>query len=201
MSLNPNALVTLSMAKSHLDIKQDYVLEDTRLEFFVNAASERVASYCNRIFQQATYTELHSGRRQNELLPRQFPITAITSVVISQSRNWTEPQSLVDSTRYVIADEDNTIQYDGIFPTGYNNIQVVYTAGYTTFPSDLQLACLWFVEWFYRHRTRGHMGISNISKMEENTTILTAMPPMIVEILNDYKRCEFANTQSPVRNS
>jgi hypothetical protein len=201
ISLNPNALVTLAVAKMHLDVNPNSTSEDDRLSFFINAASERVASWCDRIFQQDTYTEIHSGRRQNFLLPNQYPVTAISEIRINNSRDWTDPNSLIDSTKYVIADFNGTIQYDGIFPTGYNNIRVIYTAGYATFPSDLQLACLWFVEWYYRHRTRGDMGRTTMGKGDENVGILAEAPKMILQILQDYQRCEFNNTESPVRNA
>lgn len=201
MSLNSNALITVAEAKAFLGMASSITSEDPILELFINSASERVASYCDRVFVSDTYTEFHSGRLQNFLLPNQFPVTSIAQMRISSSHDWTDPAGLVDATSYRIADFDSTIQYDGLFPKGYNNIRMVYDAGFTIIPSDLKLACMWFFEWFYRHRQRQDMGRSNVSKGDESITILSKMPDMIKEILVDYKRCEFNNTASSVRNA
>lgn len=201
MSLNSNALLTLQEVKYHLKVPSGTVSDDATFEMFINAASDRVASFCDRIFLQGTYTELHSGRRQNYLLPNQYPITAISEIRIDNSREWTNANNLVAAANYVIADFQSTIQYDGSFPSGYNNIRVIYTAGYVTVPSDLKLACLWFVEWYYRHRAREDMGKTSMSKGDESIGILAETPKMIKEILMDYKRCEFHNSPSLVRNS
>jgi hypothetical protein len=191
----------MAEAKTHLKVPTGVTSDDLAIEMFINAASERIAAWCDRVFIEAEYTELHSGRRQNFLLPNQYPIWSISEIRIDNSRNWSDAQTLVPSSAYSLSDYNTTIQYDGSFPTGYNNIRIIYTAGYATIPSDLKLACLWFVEWFYRHRSREDMGRTTMTKNSESISVLAETPKMINQILLDYQRCEFNNSQSPVRNS
>lgn len=201
MALNANALVTLNLAKGHLAIPLSNTAEDARVELFINAASDRASTYCNRIFVLDDYTESHHGRRQNILLPLQYPINSVAELRIAGDRNWTDAANLIDASKYFIGDGSDSIIYDGIFPNGFGNVRIIYNAGYVTIPSDLQLACLWFVEWFYRHRTSENMGKTSISKGDESIGILAEAPKMILQILDDYKRTEFPASNAPIRNS
>jgi hypothetical protein len=198
---NANALVDLATVKYHLDVPIDPGPNDNRLQAFINMSSDRISSWCDRIFQSQTYTEYHSGRRSNILLPIQYPITAIVELRMDLDRLWTDPSTLLDITKLFIHDSGQSVVYDGIFGSGYSNLRLIYTAGYTTIPTDLELACVWMVEWFYRHRTRGDMGRKTVSKGDESISIHDALPPMVTELLLQYKRMEFPSTESPVRNS
>ncbi len=195
------ALITLATAKSHLNIPTATTSEDVRVQLFIDAASARISKYCERIFEQTTQTgELHSGRRQNVLLPNQYPVISVSALRISAARDWLSADSLVPASQYVISNFGQTITYDGYFPNGSNNVFLTYVAGYATIPADLQLACLWAVEWYYRHRTREDMGKTTTSKGDESIGILAEMPPMIKEILLDYKRTEMPNSYTGVDN-
>lgn len=202
MALNDNALTTLANVKSHLGMDQSYQTEDARLELFINAASSRIERFCDRKFQMQTHTEYFHGRRQNILMPRQWPLVSVTELKIACDRDWdnTDPE---DEENYSIDDDANTVGYDYIFPTGRQNIRLIYTAGYSNVSgqaSDLELACIWFVEWFYRHRDREDMGMSTMTKNDESVGVLSIAPPMIMELINPYKRVEMPDTYSPVRN-
>lgn len=202
MSLKPNALTTLSMAKSHLSIGASDVLQDARIELFINAASEKIERYTNRtLVSQGTIAELQHGRRENILLLKQWPVIAVSEVSIDYTAAHTAPANVVLASDYTVSDDSNSLLLiNSTFPVGFNNIKVSYTAGYVTVPSDLELAALWLVEWFYLMRTRGDMGRKTISKGGESVGVLDAMPPMIAEMLEFYKRTEFAALNSPIRN-
>lgn len=195
MALNSNALTTLAQAKSQLAIPG--VTEDARVEMFINAASARIERFCDRRFKQASYSEYHHGRGQNLLLPLEYPIISIAEIRVSDDKVWTE--GLVPSTDYFIVDYDQAIQYLGYFPSGFGNIRLMYSAGYATIPSDLEMACLWYVEWYFKHRDRGDMGRTSISKGDESVGVLDASPKMIQEILLDYKRTEIPSAAAPIR--
>jgi len=203
MAINPNALTTLVNAKSHLSIKPDDNTMNTRVELFINAASQRIETYTARkLVDQGTITELQHGRSTNLILLKEFPVIAITELRIDDGTHlFTAAETLVAATQYSVGDDRNClIANTGIFPNGYNNVRVQYRAGYVTVPADLELACLWFVEWFYRHRDRADMGRTTSSKGDESVGILDAAPRMIMEILGDYKRTEMAFTSAPTRN-
>ncbi len=200
MALNSNALVTLTTFKSHLGVPVSDSSQDTRLELFINAASTRIEKYCDRLLKNGgALTEYYSGRKSNILMTNQFPIISISSLHIDSARVF-DSNTLIDSSNYFIDDSQNTILYNTYFPQGFRNIKLVYQAGFNTVPSDLELACLWVAEWYYMHRQRGDMGRSSISKGDESQSIISEMPMMIKEILNDYKRTEFANSSLPIGN-
>lgn len=202
MSLKPNALTTLATAKSHLSISPSDALQDVRVELMINAASEKIERYTNRtLVSQGTIEELQHGRRENILLLKQWPIIAVSELSIDYTASHTSPSNVVAASEYTISDDKNSILLiNSTFPVGFNNIKVSYTAGYVTVPSDLELAVLWLVEWYYLMRTRGDMGRKTISKGGESVGVLDAMPEMIAEMLEFYKRTEFAAINTPIRN-
>jgi uncharacterized phiE125 gp8 family phage protein len=201
MALKANALTSLATAKAQLAIKADDGTQDVRLELFINAASQRIETYTNRILKsQGTIIELQHGRSSNMILLKQYPIVSVSELNVDNS-NVFGAETIVSPSDYSIGDDGNSvIARQGTFPSGYNNILVKYVAGFETVPSDLELACLWLVEWYYLHRSRGDMGRTTASKGDESVGVLDAMPPMILEILDDYRRTEMPHSSSPVRN-
>lgn len=194
------SLTTLAKVKNQLDIPVSDTSQDTRLNTYLNAASAAIESYCERKFEQTTYTEYHHGRRMNFIMPREFPIISVTELRVDGDRVFTDPSTLIPVNEYSIADRNRTIFYSGKFPQGFNNIKLVYSAGYATIPGDIELACIWACEWFVKHRERKDIGRTSVSKGDESVGILASMPPMILELINPYKRCEPPDINSPIEN-
>ncbi len=205
MALNANALTTLAMAKSHLGVTAGDTTQDARVELFINAASQVIETYCDRKFHSQTFTEFQHGRRSNMILLKQYPVTAIASVRIDRDHVFTDSNTLLEATEYSITDDESGIVlYTRQFPLGYNNVKVVYTAGFATGRTELtqlELACLWLVEWYYMHRSRGDMGRTSKSKGDESTGIMDDVPPMIVSILEPFKRFQVPGSNAPVFNT
>lgn len=194
------ALTTLATARQHLQIPSAKTENDSKIERFINAASMWIGTYCDRRFVSQSYTEYFHGRRQNFIMPRQWPVTSITSLKVDNSRDWGNPNSLIASTEYEIADDGTTIVYDSHFPNGQKNIQLISTCGYTTIPYDLEQACLQLIEWWYRHNERQDIGRTSMGKGDENVGVLAEVPKHILQVLDGYKRIEFPSTYSPVSN-
>lgn len=192
-------LSTLAKLKSHLDINTSNVSEDARLNIFLNASSTAIESYCDRKFEQASKTEYHHGRRMNFIMPREWPIVSIASIHVDNDRVFGS-STLIDPSEYFVSDRENTILYKSHWPQGYSNIKLVYTYGYATVPGDVELACLWAAEWFYKHRERKDMGRTSVGKGDESVGILASMPPMILQLIHPYKRIEVPDLNSPVSN-
>ena len=195
MALIARALTTLPMAKQHLNIGPSDTSQDTRLELFINAATSRIESMTDRLLKEGTVTELQHGGRQDILLLRQYPVTAVTEIRIDSTKTFTDPDTVVDTDQYIIGDDGNTLGFKFFLPRGTNNIKIIYTAGYNSTDhagklAELEMCCLWLVEWFYRHRDRADMGRTSKSKGDESTGILAQMPTMIAEIIRSYTRME-----------
>lgn len=194
------ALTTLSRLKSQLGINGSDLTQDSRLQFYIDAASQKIETYCDRKFNSQSFTDYFHGRKQNIIMPKQFPIISVTELRVQAERDWADATGLIAATDYFVSDSDNTIIYEGFFPNGFGNIRLIYTAGYATIPSDLELACVWLAEWFYYHKTKADMGRTSVSKGDENLGVLANMPPMIQEMLIDYKRTEMPAAYAPVGN-
>lgn len=201
MALNANALTSLATFKEHLNQPASVTLGDSVLELFINSASEFIERFCERKFHADDYVEYHSGARQNILLPVQWPLNSVAEVRLSSDRDWTNANSLIDPDDYFIFDGDLTIAFHFRLPVGTGNVRISYNAGFTTIPSDLELACLWAAEWYYRNRSRENIGKTSESKGDESVGLLAELPPMVTEILMNYKRTEFSSTQGPIRSA
>lgn len=205
MALSPYALTSVAMAKSHLNIASAETSQDARLELLINAASQRMETMTDRALKSRSHVELRSGRRSNIITLKQWPVTAISQINIDSDSLFTST-TIIDSSRYAICDEQNSVVLlNDYFDVGFNNVRIAYTAGYNSTDhvgqlADLEVVCLWMVEWFYRHRERGDMGRTSKTKGDETVGILAEMPPMIKEALLEYKRTDLPLIDRPISN-
>jgi hypothetical protein len=196
------ALTTLSNVKSQLGFKDSDTQFDVKLTRFMNAASDTIESLCAREFSSLSRTELAHGNRSNTLIPLQYPITAVSEIRISSERDWGNALTLVPANEYGISNDGLSITFYGqVMPSGFDNVRIIYTAGYSTIPADLEMAVIWASEFYYLNNNRGDMGRTNVSKQGESVSILEDMPRMIRSIIQMYKRVEFPTVQRPVFNS
>jgi len=138
------------------------ISKDVFLERQINAVSGMVAKYCGRKFIADTYTEYYKGSGRQRLVLNQFPVNKITSVKVDSA-------VLTAGVDYVTADatyldQGMIFKSNGWTWAGYltgivgeptapvDNIEVVYSAGYTltpeatrTLPYDLEDAVITLV--------------------------------------------------------
>jgi uncharacterized phiE125 gp8 family phage protein len=195
MALSPWALTSIATAKAHLNIGTNDSSQNARLELLINSASQRLESMTNRKLLERTHTEYRSGKKSNSIILKEWPVSSITELC-QDSESVFAPSTVMDPASYAIDNDKNSILLlKTVFFSGIRNIKVTYVAGYNSTDhagnlSELELACLWMVEWFYRHRERQDMGRTQKSKGDESVGILAEMPTMIKEIVMDYKRFE-----------
>jgi uncharacterized phiE125 gp8 family phage protein len=194
MALNANALVTLAQGKTYLKIPALDLTQDSMVEFFINASSDYIESETDRMLKSQSHTEYHDGKKSNILVLREFPVTAIASVKLDNTGKFSGSETLVDPENYTIGDEGNSLYYRGYLPSGYRNIQVIYTAGLTTIPADLQNACLWAMTYYYQMRENRDIGRSAKGKGDESVSILQEMPPEVKNVVARFTRFEVANS-------
>ncbi len=208
MPLNTTiALTTLAEAKTHLGIPTLTTTFDDLIIGQINRASARIETLTGRKLKKRTgLIELMHGRRSNVIVPREYPIHAITEIRVDAAALFADASTIVAATEYQRADEDTTIiRIASAWPAGANNIRLTYDAGYDATANvvellDLEQACLWLVEWYHRHRQREDMGRTTKGKGDESVGILAAMPPMIREILDEHTRCEVPSPATPIGN-
>lgn len=195
MALTPWALTTVANSKTHLGIAANDASQNSRLEMFINAASQRIETMTSRCLKERTHTQYGSGDRSNTFILDHYPITSITELCIDNSSVF-GASTIIDPTKYsVTKDGYGILLLSDVFYRGNRNIKATYVAGYndTDHPgnlAELEIGCLWIVEWYYRHRERADMGRTQKSKGDESVGILAEMPAMIKEIIHEYKRIE-----------
>lgn len=177
------AIVTLQEVKTQIGMSANVVTDDARLELYRKAAEQFVKTYCRQDFEKKTKTESWKGGASVYYLTN-VPILSVGSI-------------LVDGV--LITPNEYELSYDGLSVSLHCNtsrgsiVNFTYTAGYDqdSMPSDLKLATLWAAEWFYLHQNRGDMGRTQVGKNGEGISILASIPPMILQVLDSYKRLDF----------
>lgn len=197
MALRLNALTTLSQAKAQLGIPASETSLDARVELLINVASQHIETWTGRKLKSQAHTQFFDGRRQNCLVPAEYPVTAVAELRVDQSHEFADPSTVWDN--YVVTDDGMTVTLlDCYLPQGYHNVKLSYTAGYTEIPADLEYGCLLLVEWLYRFKNAGDIGRTSKNKGDESVGILQQIPEVILEHLKPYKRLEVPGALSPI---
>ncbi|MDX1388946.1 MAG: hypothetical protein R3344_07130 [Acidobacteriota bacterium] len=122
--------------------------DDDRIDLLLGAVTDWAKEFCRREFFNATYTEYKhaKGAYATGLLLDEFPVSSVTTVHVS-----TDLPRVYDSTTLLTADEDYLVdeaagilyRVDGsTFPQDIRSVKVVYVAGYSTVPGDLERAAI-----------------------------------------------------------
>jgi len=185
---------------------------DTEVAFLIPIACAMIESATGVVFDAGTYTEVHNGDGTQQIIVKSIGITSITS--IKSDFNSTTPITL-DATTYA-HDGDRTISRlpvdDGhrfgvdemgrvndplvtdhpVFDRGFQNIQVIYAAGYTTanMPADLKLAAYRLVDSFFETRGEDVVYLQNKADSGANRAMRTVVESdaMIVSMVRNYRR-------------
>lgn len=183
----------------------DYSM-DNLLERYINAASQMVSKYCNRLFIKDTYSEFYKGNGRQKLILRQYPVNQITSIKVDSA-------AFTAGTDYVTSDQsylDQGIVFRNLGWTWYgyltglvgeptapvDNIEVVYSAGYTlsleaskTLPWDLEDAVINIVANLHSQQQDRSVGLNRLT--EGKLTFIYDNSPLIQRyayVLDAYKR-------------
>lgn len=204
MALKANALVSLATAKDYLDIPTLDTSQDTRVERLINMASQFIQEYCNRNIITTSYTEYQDGRKNNQLILRQWPASKPTDIRIDNSWDFAV-STQISTSDYDIVENMIVVLRNSFFPDGYRNIKILYSAGYGTIagndlPSDIQEMCLQLVALYQNKRTDRRIGVKTKSKQGENITYVEDIPLDILTVLDRYKRYEFSPANVGIAN-
>ncbi len=147
------ALIALADAKAFLQITastQDAILGD-----MINEVSVRINNYVGHTLLSASYTEYYDGDGTQELILRNFPVTALASVNDDPQRAFTVNTAKNVSADVMLDGGSGIVRLwanGGVFLRARGNVKVVYTAGYSlaTMPYDIQQAARKMVAFLYR---------------------------------------------------
>jgi len=180
-------LITLAQVKEIRGITT--TTDDTLLTNLINRVDKAVRLICSRDFESLSYTDYYDGNGNTELMLKQFPVTAITSVKRVDKDKTTVLYTWAVADYDVILDIGLLRLRSGTFTPGIANIEVKYTAGYITIPEDLAQACISFVGWLYEDRARERVGIiSRVMKDGSTLRYTQYLPIEISSVLSRYRK-------------
>jgi hypothetical protein len=176
-------LTTVAAVKQWLGIKEA-TTDDTLLAALVSGVSRWIQKWLSRTIATGSYTETLNGNGKDALFLVNTPITAVSSVVVNGVA--IPARTSVLGSGYTF-DEDAIYLVGYCFTKGVQNVQLGYTAGYTSTPEDLELATKKLVGMSYRERDR--IGQSSKALQGEQTNFIVKDLPADVELILDrYKR-------------
>lgn len=191
-------LTTLAAVKAELDIQTGG--QDDILKRYIASASAAVAQHCNRVFPVESlvdrFVPVSDSSRGLLVGPRgplqlsRWPIVDVTSVTEDGS-------ALAEDSDFIgVERPGQLIRLDGDRAKSWSNteIEVTYSAGYATIPSDLEDAVIRMVTKRYSAKGRDpNLKQQNIpGVLEQSWWIATGsqagnMTPDIVDILEAYR--------------
>lgn len=192
------SLVNLNKYKEYLKISD--ASYDTQLRDIGNAVEKRIKEYLNRDLESASYVEIYDGSGCEYMSLRQIPVTAITKVEeyegldSNNAEVWTTYVLGTDYERLFIPTEaDGIIMQGRDFSKDLQNYRITYTAGYTTIPYDIQMACkeLLKVTWDNSPLNQNRLGFTSVSdsagSSNENLTLDGEIEMKILKKIERYR--------------
>jgi hypothetical protein len=190
-------LITLDEYKTSEKIES--TKEDARLNTIITSVSQLVKTYCNNTFVDYKTTN------KTEYFNNHYSVTSIqlsespllTVVSVKERTGIAEAYKtlVVNVDYYVDLGTDSIFRSNGAngytpFPMGPGAVEVVYTAGYTTCPADLQLAVSDLITYYHKdeHKARQTMqgaSIQNNTSSSQRNNV--AFPDHIKRVLDLYK--------------
>jgi hypothetical protein len=166
--------------------------DDTQIGLLVTKASAWIENYCGRVFGTASYTEYLTGGGNDLLFPKQWPITAVTSVNYDTGKDWAAGTA-VDATDLFIL-SDTMIQALGyVFSqTALGAVKVVYVAGYTTIPTEIEHAANVVTCQMFKQAKGERFGLTgqvlSAAAGAVKVDIIIDLPSDVKSILEKYQR-------------
>lgn len=217
-TFSADALVTSEEVSNYLYSVDDATTLDAvtaavklNIELNVNAATSQILKYIGYKIREATYTEAWDGNGSDEMIPRQFPITGVTSVKVSGNGDFASADPI--STSLIFWDDVSIRFRDMRTPKGRGVIQIVYTAGYDEIPPDLVLASILQIQFLNKKTGQGGFmsGISSISKgvgggnetqtKDKEIAVKGGLIMEVAAMLDAYQRFEVPNSIMYARTS
>lgn len=207
MTVAANALTTLATVLDELGLASDSGAQDARLERYINAASDFVASYCDRTFHR-TDSIAESGRGYGQTLLRlsRRPVVSIASVAINGTA--TTDYTLEDAARGLLYRSTGwpwqparmpSLSFSVVPGTEAPDVVVTYNGGFVTpaqvaagtfatrtLPYDLEDAVVQLVMTRWRNRGRDMRVVAESYGEGGFTFGGSAIPIEILGILDGY---------------
>jgi len=169
--------------------------DDERLDLIASSVSQLVKTYCNNSlldYAVDPYTEFQTIEFDtNSILLTEGPVLAISEVWERSHPTEDYVQLADDGTEYVLDKRADTLtRVDARWPKGVEAIKVVYTAGYSDLPTDLRLACIDLMAYYFKeeHKITRQLGSGSMTNPRTSIEDYTGFPDHIKRILDLYRQ-------------
>jgi hypothetical protein len=187
MAAAPDDLCTLAELKAWLPNQGNN--DDAALQSLISNASLQVLHYFDRPHILASVlgalSETYDGNDSDRLLPRQFPIIAVTGVSVD---NVPIQQAASPVTTGFLWDARRILLRGFRFCRGVQNVAISYTAGYSSVPLDLKQAAIEAFALSYRQRVRIGEKSNSMSGQVTIAFDMSDVPPRSLTVFNQYRR-------------
>lgn len=172
-TLVSDALTTVAEVETLLGLSSG--ADTDRITNAINHATKRILAYIDRKIASTAYTEYYDGTNTSILVLNNWPLIGNpTTVNVDNDRDFTSATDLTVDDDYLVENLPTAenpgvlrrlrplgVTQQPIWPKGYQNIKVVYTAGYASTPTLLQSTCTEFAAFLYSKRgSRGNLRYS-----------------------------------------
>lgn len=169
--------------------------DEERLGIIVPSVSQLVKTYCGNSFVDyvtVPYTEYLT----NDWPTCRLLLTEIPVISVSEVWERTDPTSdyvqLTEDEDFVIDDRVDMIDRLGTnWPTGVKAVKVTYTAGYAELPTDLKLAVIDLISYYFYDERKTQKQLFGASITQSGTTTLNGnigFPDHIKRVLDLYRQ-------------
>ena len=177
------ALASLAALKAHLDIAADDTASDAVLRRLLDASGAWFCSQCGgRRFEAAAYAEYVQCRTTGVLLLPQYPVLEVAGVEVAGET--LAAATPVDSEGYWIDAATGALHSVSFTRDVYAH--VVWSAGYTSIPTDIIASVIELAASRFRDRTR--IGIASAGAVGETITYTQwAASDFVRKTISTYK--------------
>lgn len=186
MAISEYALTDLDSVKKFMSMTGAVSDTDDLLESLISRTSTLMESYMGRNILTREYTEYHNGGGVYALFTRQGQITTVSGIWDSSDWEWTD-DTLVDADDYTTVDDNYIVLKNTTFNDYIQNCKIIYTAGYSSVPSDIQQACITEVSRMYKNKNSVDITSKTLSDGSVSFYDKGFLPLTIIT-LNKYKR-------------
>lgn len=198
ITLNENALTTLSRLKSYLSVSGD--AQDSLLIMLINGTSAWIEKRCDRSFKKAAYTDYLKGSGAEFLFLKGYPIIGGVTLYENDSGDTTDDFQQVDSDLFWILDEEGTLEANGfVFVKRQRAYKAIYEAGYIVqgatvtgenieLPEDLEMACWRLIAGIYNQRKAEGTSGQSLGDYSVQFSKLVDSDPTLQETFANYRR-------------
>jgi hypothetical protein len=187
MAAAPDDLCTVAELKAWLPNQGNN--DDVTLQSLISNASLQVLQYIDRphILSSALgpLTETYDGNDSDRLLPRNFPIIAVSSLSIDGVGI---QAATTPATAGYLWDGRRILLRGFRFCRGVQNVQLSYSAGYPSVPLDLKQAAIEAFALTYRQRVRIGEKSNSMSGQVNVSFDMGDVPPRSMSIFSQYRR-------------